>query len=442
MPEPSHPKRGKASKETNGTIPPGAKQAESAPTVEDTPTRAGRRSAWPETRHPGLPPNSISVDRPRERDPARGSARPEGPQSESRRGGKQFDPRSVITETIRENYVQVGAWFHFPGTGDPAFRIHADRTTTRSVDPEVIRHILELEHARAGTDPLRLRGTVEFRAEAWKQAQLAGIAVRGYRPSELERAQVARTIEREHRRGQDAAPRPSETVERPGPLRTPDSPVRTTPERERAVEPDARSYRGKLVEKGTAHYKNDPKEDLSYYVKIETRSGKETLWGKDLERAIDKSLSHVKMGDHIGINHAGETPVVVTARRKDEDGHYTRHEEVAAIRNRWIVETQEFLKEREELARVVRDPAITPQQAVQRYPNLTGTYVEIHAAQVAALHGYPEEDREKFVTRFRNEVANEIARGESLPVAKVRNRPAEATRNREPRERQQERVLS
>jgi hypothetical protein len=441
MPEPTHPKRGKTTE--NVTVPSGAKQAESAAAAEGTPRRRERRSAWPEASHPGLPANSIAVERQRERDDARGSVRPEGPRSQRQRGGRDFDPESVLTDAIRENYVQVGPRFHFPGTGDPAFRIHADRTTTRSVDPEVIRHILELEHARAGTDPLRLRGTVEFRAEAWKQAQLAGIAVRGYRPSELERAQVARTIEREQRRGQDAAaPRPSETVDRPSPSHTPDSPARTAPERERAVEPEARSYRGKLVEKGTAHYQNNPKEDLSYYVKIETRSGRETLWGKDFERAIDKSLSHVKVGDHVGINHAGETPVIVTARRKDEDGRYTRHEEVAAIRNRWIVETQEFLKEREELARVVRDPTITPQQAVQRYPNLTGTYVEIHAAQVAALHGYPEEDREKFVTRFRNEVANEIARGETLPVAKVRNRSAEATRNREPRERQQERVLS
>jgi hypothetical protein len=286
---------------------------------------------------------------------------------------------------------------------------------------------------------LRLRGTVEFRAEAWKQAQLAGIAVRGYRPSELERAQVARTIEREQRRGQDPAARPSETADRASLSRAADSSVRAAPERERAVEPEERSYRGRLVEHGSAHH---PKGGLSYYVKIETGSGERTLWGKDFERAIKKSLSHVKEGDHIGINHAGETPVIVTARRQDEDGRFTRHEEVAAIKNRWIVETQEFLKEREELARVVRDPTITAQQAVQRHPNLVGTCVEIQAAKVAALHGYPEEDREKFVTRFRNEVANEIARGESMPVVKVKNRAAEATPNREPRERQHERVLS
>ena len=37
-----------------------------------------------------------------------------------------------------------------------------------------------------------LRGTERFRKEAWQQAKLAGLAVRGYRPSELERAQLAR----------------------------------------------------------------------------------------------------------------------------------------------------------------------------------------------------------------------------------------------------------
>jgi hypothetical protein len=185
---------------------------------------------------------------------------------------------------------------------------------------------------------------------------------------------------------------------------------------------------------------------MSYYLKIATRSGEETLWGKDFERAIRQSLSHVKVGDQIGINHAGFNPVTVTARRQDESGNYTRREEIAAIKNRWVVERQDFLQEREELARVVRDPTVSPRQATQLHPELAGTYTELQAAKIMGDANYKHRvDAEKFVGRFRNELANEIARGESLPVVRIKKvQAAEASRgqDRDPPDRLQERLLS
>ena len=200
------------------------------------------------------------------------------------------------------------------------------------------------------------------------------------------------------------------------------------------------------MDHGAAHYQHDKNEQMSYYLKIETRSGEETLWGKDFERAIRQSLSHVKVGDHIGVNHAGVNPVTVTARRPDESGNYTRRVEVAAIRNRWVVERQDFLQEREELAHVVRDPTVSPRQATQLHPELAGTYAELQAAKIMGDANYKHRvDSERFVTRFRNELANEIARGESLPALRIKKaQGVEPSRgqDRDPPDRQQERVLS
>jgi hypothetical protein len=346
----------------------------------------------------------------------------------------------IIPDRIRERYVQVGRRLHFQD-GDLALHVRQTRTTVHSQNSEVIRDALEIERERAGGTPLRVRGTAEFRAEVWTQAQLMGIEVRGYRPSDLERAKLARTIGQEQRRGLDLSNgRAPEESDREAPKQTATAGQHRVPERERGTPDEGRSYRGVLRDHGAAHYKHDPKEAMNYYVKLDTRSGQEVIWGKDFERAIKESLSGVKPGDHVTVQHAGERTVTVPRRRKDEQGNFVREEEVTAYRNRWIVETRDFLRQREEVSRVVRDPNITVGEAVKKHPNLVGTYMELHAAKLAARELYThEEDRAKFVARVRNQLADEIARGESFSVPRVRSADAreettETIRNRKARE--------
>jgi hypothetical protein len=334
----------------------------------------------------------------------------------------------------------VRSRFHFPD-GDPAFHVRAGRTTTRSENAQVIRDMLEIERERSGGAALRVRGSVEFRAEAWMQAQLMGIEVRGYRPSELERTKLARTIAQEERRTKNfSSGRAAEGPDDPDRTQAPNPGASRTPDRERGTPNEGRLYRGTLRDHGAAHYQHDRQAEMSYYVKLDTSTGERVLWGKDFERAIKQSLSSVKVGDDISVQHAGERPVTVTARRKDEQGNFVRKEEVAAYRNRWIVETRDFLREREEVARVVRDPTLDPQQAVKKHPNLKGTYVELQAARLIARDTYAhEEDRARFVARIREKLADEIERGEPYSVVRVRNPEArenapDTTRNRKPRE--------
>jgi hypothetical protein len=268
-----------------------------------------------------------------------------------------------------------------------------------------------------------------------------GIEVRGYRPSDLERAKLARTIAQEQRRGRDIATgRAPEEPDRE--VHPPPATVgqRRVPERERGTPDEGRIYRGVLRDHGAAHYQHDPKEAMSYYVTLDTRGGQQVIWGKDFERAIKESLSGVKQGDHVTVQHAGERAVTVPRRRQDEDGNFVREEEVTAYRNRWIVETRDFLRQREAVSRVVRDPNIPVEEAIKTHPNLVGTYMELHAAKLAARELYPhEEDRAKFVTRVRNQLADEIARGEAFSVPRVKNADArdgtaETPRHRKARE--------
>jgi putative DNA primase/helicase len=390
--------------------------------------------------------NSIGLARSRtpKAPPAQEAAAPEKPLTDTNPSPAEA-ANSAIPEHIRERFIQIGRRYYLPN-GDPAFRDHGTRLSTRSENTEIIRAMVEIAKERYPNETLRIRGTDRFRREAWGQAKLAGLSVRGYRPTDIEQALLVRTIDRERRRAQDIlAGRSPEGPDRDEPVATPAPSGPRVPERERTVPAENRAYQGRLLEHGAANYQHDRHAELSYYVKVQTRAGETTLWGKDFERAIRQSLSGVKKGDDIAVLHAGEKAVTVTARRRDEDGNFVRKEEVAAYRNRWIVERQDFLKERAEVAKVVRDPTVDAENGTKQHPNLVGTYVELHAAKLVAADLYAnEQDRSRFVARIRQALAEEIERGEPYSVPRVRTRSPqrEPVRERGPLERAQGRVLS
>ena len=64
-----------------------------------------------------------------------------------------------------------------------------------SENTQVVHSLIEIAHSRGWTE-VSVTGTERFRQEAWRQARIAGLAVRGYRPSEVEQAQLIRALAR------------------------------------------------------------------------------------------------------------------------------------------------------------------------------------------------------------------------------------------------------
>lgn len=62
-----------------------------------------------------------------------------------------------------------------------AFKVTEDRLVTRLAAAEVIRDMVSVAQHRRW-DALHVRGSVEFRREAWLEASARGIEVHGYRP--------------------------------------------------------------------------------------------------------------------------------------------------------------------------------------------------------------------------------------------------------------------
>jgi len=374
-------------------------------------------------------PTQVS-EPPEKKDQARGE----------KRGTSNSESRAV-PEHINARYIKVGNQYHFTN-GDLAFADRGRGLTTRLENTEVIRDLLAIAQER-GWKEIALGGSERFRKEAWQQANLAGLSVRGYRPSELERAQLVRLIGRERGDGRESALPPSSAASERPPTRSAAPEEAVSGSRQGRPSPD-RARAGRLIDHGAANYQFDRHADLSYYVKIETLEGEQTLWGKDLQRAVEQSLSRPSPGDEVVVRQLGTKPVTVNRPVRDEEGRIVDRAQVQTHLNRWSVERSDFLKERERVAQIVRDPSIDAKTAASKRPELAGTYTELHAAKLIAqeLFVYPA-DRERFITRVREAIADEIERGEPLSAPRVRGpAPRQQTNPDRTLDRAQERVLS
>lgn len=74
---------------------------------------------------------------------------------------------------------------------------------------------------------------------------------------------------------------------------------------------------GRLVDHGVAPYEHNPQSRESYFVTLENDKGDQrTVWGVDLKRAMRDASP--KIGDRIGLQHEGATPVTLPDGTKAE----------------------------------------------------------------------------------------------------------------------------
>jgi hypothetical protein len=324
-----------------------------------------------------------------------------------------------VPEEVRKRFVQIKNAYYF-ADGAKAFTDRGDRLTTPSENTEVVRSLVTIAEAR-GWSEVVVRGSDKFRREAWAAARTAGLDVRGYKPTEFEQSRLVRSMA--GRTEQD------------------DNPGRSAPDSQQRAErrsPDRQSERGTsgalltgtLVDHGRAPYLNNPKEPLSYYVKIETPKGDRTVWGVDLERAFKESLSRPTAGDAVGLRAIRQEPVKVKTADRDGEGKVIGQKDLETHRNRWIVEKQEFFEQRAHAARTLRDPSIDAKQGGRRHPELTGSYLQVHAAELAAKQLRDPQDQKRFVEKVREALAASVARGEPLPPVRLREDRTPEVRSR------------
>ena len=178
---------------------------------------------------------------------------------------------------------------------------------------------------------------------------------------------------------------------------------------------------GRLTEHGRANYQFRTDENASYFLKLLTSRGAKTLWGKDLERALNSGETRPKVGDLIGARRAGREAVTITARRRVTNGRIVAEEAHYAHRTRWVVEKVQFFAERARLARRLRDEQADVRETVRAHPELKSSFLSVRAAQEFAARRIADpKDRERFLSLMREAMAASIHRGEPLPAVRLR----------------------
>ncbi len=331
----------------------------------------------------------------------------------------------TVPQSVRDRFVQDGHRFYFPD-GNPAFRDLGHRLTTPSENTQVVYSLIEIARARGWTE-ITVSGTERFRQEAWRQARLAGLAVRGYRPTDPEQVALIRQMATQLARGPGER---QDAVSAEVPVAEPRAPAGAPP---RSAAPKDR-IAGRLLDNGRDAYRHDPNEEMSYYVRIATRDGQREIWGKDLERAMTKSVTQPQLGDEVVLQKTGRDTVTVMRADRDAVGQVVGQKEVDTHRNRWVIEKTAFFEERARAAQVVRDAAIDARTAVRDHPELVGTYVNLRAGELAAQRLRHPEDRRRFMALLRAALADDIERGEPMQPLRLRVRtPPASLKEREDR---------
>lgn len=226
-----------------------------------------------------------------------------------------------------------------------AFKVTDDRLVTRLAAAEVIRDMVSVAQHRQW-ESLQVRGSVEFRREAWLEAGARGLGVQGYQPTELDRQTLADRREVWDRTHSG----------------TPEVEARSTSDRgERADKFDYdKGISGRLIEVGQAPYRNRTDAEASAYVALELDNGRQhQVWGVGLEKAT--ADGNAQPGDRVHVRRDGIERVTKGIKVIDATSGHAHIEQRQVPRNRWRVTAEKFRTA--DRQKVARDPDLVAAQS-------------------------------------------------------------------------------
>jgi hypothetical protein len=272
-----------------------------------------------------------------------------------------------------------------------AFKVTDDRLVTRLAAAEVIRDMVSVAQHRQW-ESLQVRGSVEFRREAWLEAGARGLEVQGYPPTELDRQTLAdrREVWDRTRSG------------------TPEVEARSASDRgERAEKFDYdRGISGRLIEVGQAPYRNRTDAEASTYVALELDNGRQhQFWGVGLEKAT--ADSNAQPGDRVHVRRDGVERVTKEIKVIDATSGHAHIEQRQVPRNRWRVTAAKFRE--------------ADRQTAARDPDLAAAQSQMVIVEKAFARAFPEHERARHnvMEAVRERIAQHLERGHSFARATV-----------------------
>lgn len=102
--------------------------------------------------------------------------------------------RPVLPPEVEREYVNVGSKYYSQKNPEvEAFEDKGNKLQTRSNSEQVASNLVKIAEAR-GWDEIKVSGTETFRREVWMEAAARGMEVKGYTPSEQDKASLAAKV--------------------------------------------------------------------------------------------------------------------------------------------------------------------------------------------------------------------------------------------------------
>ena len=176
---------------------------------------------------------------------------------------------------------------------------------------------------------------------------------------------------------------------------------------------------GRFQAHGHANYQFEPHGSPSYYVRILSSRGVETLWGVDLERALSQSKTRPQVGAMIGAQRVGSEPVTIPAREGDPKATGQR----TFRRARWVVEDVTFFADSIRRARRDREARLADSDAMRERPELRSAFISLRIAEQFAERNIRDpRDRALFVERVKAVMALSAKASAPAQAAPTRRR--------------------
>lgn len=235
-------------------------------------------------------------------------------------GGASTNEHVVPSAALRA-FVQKGSEFYYANA--PARLAFVDGGTslrTRENSAAVAAALVSISVAR-GWDSITVAGSEDFRRMVWTEAARQGLEVLGFSPTPEDAKKAG--LESKADRGEAPHVDTEDRAARIG----------ESPAAAGAARANHDRYAGELLRHGTAHYRNDPAEGMSYFVELQTDRGAVTHWGKGIEAAI--AATGAQEGDTIRLQKTGSRPIDAPVTVRDESGEVTGQQWTTTQRNEW-----------------------------------------------------------------------------------------------------------
>lgn len=334
--------------------------------------------------------------------------------------------KPVVPDRVAKSYIEVEGKYYFQNRPDSlAFVDKGAKLQTKLSNSQVAGSMIDIAEARGWTE-IQVKGTEDFRREAWLQATARGLTAHGYKPKEEDLARLKKVAgerninEVEAREVADnvktSPSAPSGTTSQ-NQSEAPTSTTGTTESSSTAqgknegakveAEEKVNKLAGKLVEHGAAPYEHKKDNKDNYYVTLENADGKQsTTWGVDLQRAMAES--EAQPGDHVELENLGRKAVTVEKDVKDETGKVVKKETINTFRNSWQVK-----------ADAIRDQERPAREIVKEHPDLVNEITAVKLAEKVS-QSMNADDKERFMSRVRDKLADKVASGEKGPELKIK----------------------